>query len=107
MSFFRVAYSARLAAFLAVLVFAGDIITDSIADTSEGHCVSQTSQSDSSHEKAPCPHCSCAVHMGAVVVADYAVQLTSGIEPATLLRISDESTPPRLAVSIDHPPQLA
>jgi hypothetical protein len=107
MSFFRVSCLKKLAAFFAVLVFAGDIITDSIADTREGHCVSQTSQSDSNHEKTPCPHCSCAVHSGAVVIADFTVRAGSSLDLAAFLPTTDQPAPSRLAASIDHPPQLA
>jgi hypothetical protein len=107
MSLFRVSCLKKLAAFFAVLVFAGDIITDSIADMGEGHCVSQTSQSDSNHEKTPCSHCSCAVHSGAVVMADFTVRVSNSLDSATLLPTIGQPAPSRLAASIDHPPQLA
>jgi hypothetical protein len=107
MSFLRIPAIIRVVAFSAVLVFAGDIITDSIADAREGHCVSQSSQSDSNHEKTPCSHCSCAVHSGAVVMADFMVRVSSSLDSATLLPTIGQPAPSRLAASIDHPPQLA
>ena len=107
MFFLRISAIIRVVAFSVVLVFAGDIIIDSIADTREGHCVSQTSQSDSSHEKMPCSHCSCAVHSGAVVMADFTVSVSSSLDLATLLPTRTPPSPSRLAASIDHPPQLA
>lgn len=107
MFFLRISAIIRMVAFSAVLIFAGDIIADSIADARGDHCVSQTSQSDPDHEKAPCSHCSCAVHIGAVVVADFAVRLTTDLQPGIFFLMSDDSAPSRLAESIDHPPQLA
>jgi hypothetical protein len=106
MSFLRIPAIMRIVAFSAVLILAGDIIADSIADTREGHCVSETSQSDPHHEKAPCSHCSCAVHIGAVVVADPAMRLTVDLQSGIFVLTSDDAAPPPLAESIDHPPQL-
>ena len=85
MSFFRVSCLKKLAALFAMLVFSGDIITDAMADMRGDHCISQTSQSDSSHEKTPCSHCSCAVHSGSVVMADFTVRVSSSLDLATLL----------------------
>ena len=97
----------RVLAFLASLLFTGDLVADAVADMSQGHCDSQTSQSAPGHETAPCSHCSCATHIGAVVVADFAIQLGSDLQPATRLQGANVATPPRLAAAIDHPPQLA
>jgi hypothetical protein len=97
----------RVLALLALLLFSGDLVADVVTDMSQGHCDAQTSQSGPCHDKAPCSHCSCATHAGAVVIADFAMNLTSDLQPAVLLRGDDEATPPRLAASIDHPPQLA
>jgi hypothetical protein len=107
MSFFRVPCLKKLAVFFAVLVFAGDVIADSIADTREGHCVSQTSHSDSQHEKTPCSHCSCAVHAGAVVITNWTMRVGRDLQGSVFILTSDESAPPPLPAAIDHPPQLA
>jgi hypothetical protein len=107
MSLFRVSCLKQLAAFFAVLVFAGDIITDSIADTREGHCVSQTSQSDSSHEKTPCSHCSCAVHNATVIAANNDVHVRADFQASAFVLTSDQSALAGLPAAIDHPPQLA
>lgn len=105
----NIARKSRLLAFAGIVVFcafAGDIIADSIADTREGHCISETSRSDSQHEKAPCSHCSCAIHVGTVIVADSSVRLIRAMQPGILLCAGDDSMPPPQAASIDHPPQL-
>jgi hypothetical protein len=106
-SFFRVSYFKKLAAILAVLVFSGDIITDAIADLRGDHCVSQTSQSDSSHEKAPCSHCSCAIHVGAVVITNSTMRVGRDLPAAVFVFIAGESAPRAVPAAIDHPPQLA
>jgi hypothetical protein len=97
----------RLFAALAMLLFAGDLAADAIADLTGGHCDSQTSQSPEDHGKAPCTHCACAVHAGAVVIPDLSSAFESDLRPLPLDRSVDDGTPPRLASSIDHPPQLA
>jgi hypothetical protein len=94
-------------ALLAVLLFIGDIAADAVADLSQGHCAAPASQSAPDHEKSPCSHCLCATHSGAVVAADFAPRLWTDLQPADFLPSADEATPPRLASSIDHPPQLA
>lgn len=97
----------RVLGLLAILLFSGDLVADAVADLSQGHCTSETSQSGPSHDKAPCSHCSCAIHIGAVVVADFAMSLGSDLRPEAFLHGDDEARPRRLAASIDHPPQLA
>jgi hypothetical protein len=97
----------RAAAFVALLNFAGDIVADSIADARGNHCVSQTSHSDSQHEKTPCSHCSCAVHVGAVVITNSAVRVSRDLQGSVFILIGDESPPHALPAAIDHPPQLA
>jgi hypothetical protein len=96
----------RILALLALLLFAGDIIADAIDDMSEGHCTSETSQSCPTNDRTPCSHCSCATHSGAVVIADFALSLGRQLGSVAHLQSDDEATPPRLAASIDHPPQL-
>jgi hypothetical protein len=96
----------RFLAALAMLLFAGDLAADAIADLSSGHCDSQTSQSSDHHGKEPCSHCACAVHTGAVVIPDLASSLENNLRTLPLARSVDDATPPRLASSIDHPPQL-
>jgi len=107
MYFLRVSWVIRAAVFVALLNFAGDIIADSIADARGDHCVSQTSQSDSHHAKVPCSHCSCAVHNGAVALADFTVRLNTNLQSALGLPLGNDVAPIPLASSIDHPPQLA
>lgn len=95
----------RVLALFAMLLFVGDLMADSVAELCEMRCASETSQS-SSHEKVPC-HCTCAGHIGAVIATDFAMRLAGDLQPTSYLRGADEGTPLRLAVSIDHPPQLA
>jgi hypothetical protein len=97
----------RVLALFAMLLFVGDIGADAIADLSEGHCVGETSQSSPCQDKTPCSHCSCATHAGAVVIADFAMDLSRDLQDANLLPGDDEAIPPPLAASIDHPPQLS
>jgi hypothetical protein len=97
----------RLIASLIMLLFVGDIIADAASDLVRGPCSTQTSQSSPDHGKAPCPQCACAIHMGAVVIADLEFRFNRPFQPALALRIRDEAAPPRLAASIDLPPQLA
>ena len=94
-------------ALLAMLLFIGDIAVDAVADLSQGHCESQASQSVPDHDKSPCSHCLCAMHSGAVVMAELTPKLGNDLQPAGFMPCADEATPPRLAASIDHPPQLA
>jgi hypothetical protein len=95
----------RILALFAVLLFVGDLVADSVAELCEMRCASETSQSSSSQEKVPC-HCTCAGHLGAVIATDFAMRLGGDLQPASYLPGADEATPPRLAASIDHPPQL-
>ena len=97
----------RILALFALLVFSGDLVVDAVSDMNQEHCDLQTSQSTPCHDKAPCSHCACATHTGAVVIADFAMNLSRDVQPGNLLLGDDEATPPRLAASIDHPPQLA
>jgi isocitrate dehydrogenase len=97
----------RAAAFVALLNFAGDIVADSIADARGNHCISQSSHSGSQHEKTPCSHCSCAVHVGAVVITNSAVRVSRDFQESVFILIGDESPPRALPAAIDHPPQLA
>lgn len=97
----------RIVAALGLLLFAGDLSADAMADMMGNHCAPQTSQSAPDHDKSPCSHCSCAVHTGAVVVADSVMRAGAGAAPAVRLRGDKESDPTRLAGSIDHPPQLS
>jgi len=106
MYFLRVSSVIRAAAFVALLNFAGDIVADSIADARGNHCVSQTSHSDSQHEKTPCSHCSCAVHVGAVVIANSTVRVSRELQESVFILTGDESAPRALPAAIDHPPQL-
>lgn len=97
----------RVLALFALLLFSGDLAADIVSDMSQEHCDLQTSQSAPCHDKAPCSHCACATHTGAVVIADFAMNLSRDLQPGNLLPGDDEGTPLRLAASIDHPPQLA
>jgi hypothetical protein len=64
---------------LSLFVLGGDIVADSIADACGHHCVSETSRSDTDHEKTPCSHCSCAVHNGAVVASTCVVGVSCAL----------------------------
>jgi len=96
-----------LTGFFALCAFAGDIVTDSIADLQGEHCVSQSSQTDSQHEKAPCGHCSCAVHNGTVITSTLAVDIAGAVTGSVFLPIGEQPAPDGLPATIDHPPQLA
>ena len=105
----RVAYSKRclrVFALLALLLFVGDLTADSVEALCEISCSSESSPSSSGHENVPC-HCMCAVHIGAAIATDFAMLLGGDFQPASYLPGADEALPPRLAASIDHPPQLA
>jgi hypothetical protein len=96
----------RVLALFALLLFVGDLVAESVEELCAMRCASETSQSSSSQDKAPC-HCTCAGHIGAVIATDFAMRLGGDLQTASYLSSADEVTPPRLAVSIDHPPQLA
>jgi hypothetical protein len=106
MSFLRIPAIIRVVALSAVLILAGDIIADSISDARGGHCFSQTLPSHPDHQKAPCSHCSCAVHNGAVALTDFTVRLNTDLQSAAVLPLGNDVAPPPLVSSIDHPPQL-
>ncbi len=105
--FLRKSRLSVLTSALALFVFCGDIVVDSVADAVGEHCISQSSQSDGEHEKAPCAHCSCAVHNGAVVATDSTVKISGESGPSIFFPASDQSVPAALPAAIDHPPQLA
>jgi len=96
----------RAVAAFALLLFVGDIVVDAAADLCGDHCVSQSAQEGSDHEKGPCSHCSCATHNGAVVVTDDNLRLSDCLQVERLLPPNALRRMPKLAVSIDHPPQL-
>jgi hypothetical protein len=98
----------RLLAGLVVLfAFGGDIVADSIVDARGEHCAAETCPADSHHEKAPCSHCSCAVHNGSVIAANNGVQISADVQPFVFILISDETARVGPPAAIDHPPQLA
>src|SRR5213593_2848898 len=102
--------TSRLFALTGVLVFCaftGDIVADSIADVRGDHCVSQSSQSDSHHEKTPCSHCSCAVHNGTVIVSTATLDISDAFGVFTFFAATEQSPPSGVPAAIDHPPQLA
>jgi len=96
-----------LTSLIGLCAFTGDIVADSIAALRGDHCVSQCSQQDSEHDKAPCPHCSCAVHNGTVITSTVAVDISGGFGVSVFVSTSEQSAPDGLPVAIDHPPQLA
>jgi hypothetical protein len=97
----------RLLAAFALLAFAGDIVADSMADLRGDHCVSQGSQSEPQHEKAPCSHCSCAVHNGTVIISTVFVVILASFQATVFFPAGEQSAPTGLPAAIDHPPQLA
>ena len=102
--------TSRLFALIGIVVFCaftGDIIADSIADGCGYHCQSQSSQSDSDHEKTPCSQCSCCVHGGTVIVFSAAMYVTADFSGSRFYAPPEQSVPTGLPVAIDHPPQLA
>ncbi len=107
MSSLRTSRLRLVAALFVLFAFGGDIIVDSIADLRGDHCVSQSSQSDSHHEKAPCSHCSCAVHNGSVIAGNNGVNVSADVRPPVFILIHDESAQAGPPAAIDHPPQLA
>ena len=107
MSSLRTSLLHLVAAVVALCAFGGDIVADSIVDSRGEHCAAQTCPSDSHQEKAPCSHCSCAVHNGSVIAGNNGVHVSADIQPFVFVLISDESAPASLPAAIDHPPQLA
>jgi hypothetical protein len=96
-----------LTSLIGLCAFTGDIIADSIADLRGDHCVSQSSQPDSQHDKSPCGHCSCAVHNGTVITSTVAVDISGAFGGSVFSSTSEQSAPDGLPAAIDHPPQLA
>ena len=110
MTLMRFAGTSRLLALTGLIglcAFTGDIIADSIADLRGDHCVSQSSQPDSQHDKSPCAHCSCAVHNGTVITSTVAVDISGAFGASVFFSTSEQSAPDGLPAAIDHPPQLA
>ncbi len=103
----RLSSLARIIAVFALLLFAGDIVADGMADLWGGHCVTHSSQEGSNHEQGPCSHCSCATHSGTVIVTEHKISLGAELYSERLLFSTAPGRLPKLAVSIDHPPQLA
>jgi hypothetical protein len=106
----NIARTSRLLALTGIVVFfafTGDIVVDSIADLRGGHCVSQTSRSNSHDEKAPCSHCSCAVHNGNVIISTAAMHINGAFQALVFFPAGEQSAPTGSPASIDHPPQLA
>jgi hypothetical protein len=96
-----------LTGLIAFCAFAGDMVADSIADACGDHCISQTSQSDSQHEKAPCSHCSCCVHGGSAIVSSSPLQISGALQSSIFVPAIERSSFEGLRPAIDHPPQLA
>jgi hypothetical protein len=96
-----------LTGLIALCAFAGDIVADSIADLRGDHCICQSSQSDSHHEKTPCSHCSCAVHNGTVITSTLTVAIVGAFPASIFYPTGEQSAPDGLPAAIDHPPQLA
>src|SRR4030095_4082383 len=78
---------------IGLCAFTGDIVADSIADLRGDHCVSQSSQPDSQHDKSPCAHCSCAVHNGTVIISTVAVDISGTFGASALFSSSEQSAP--------------
>lgn len=107
MEFLRRSRLYALTGFLVLFAFGGDIVADSIADVCGDHCISQSSQSDSHHEKTPCSHCLCSVHNGTVIAANNGVHVSADFQVSAFVLTSDQSALAGLPAAIDHPPQLA
>jgi hypothetical protein len=96
-----------LTGLMTLCAFAGDIVADSLADACGEHCISQSSQSNSQDEKAPCSHCSCAVHNGSVIASSSVVQIIGVFNATAFVLTVERSGPDGIPRAIDHPPQLA
>lgn len=96
-----------VAGLIVLFAFGGDIVADSIVDARGEHCAAQTCPADSHHEKAPCSHCSCAVHNGSVIAANSGVHVSADVQPSDFILIRDEVAQAGTPAAIDHPPQLA
>jgi len=96
-----------LTGLIAFCAFGGDLVVDSIGDACSKYCTSQSSESDSQHEKAPCSHCSCAVHNGSVIASSDAMQVSGAQDGSRFLPTIEPLAPEGLPPAIDHPPQLA
>jgi len=105
MSALRRARLLRAFALFAMFAFVGDLAADSLANVCELRCGAESSQSPREHEKGPC-QCICTTHAQAVIAIDFAMRFEAGQQPESYLPGFDAAIPPRLAVSIDHPPQL-
>ena len=88
---------------VALFAFAGDVVTDAVADV-RGHPCEQTSQPS---KQSPCTVCNCVVHCGAVLFT--AAEPLSALEIAPIdFSLSDTLQPvSALPAAIDHPPQLS
>src|ERR1044072_6235776 len=93
-------------AVLAMLLFVGDLLADSVAEICDKRCSDDTSQSAPCSDGGPC-QCICTAHIGAVITTDSAMDLGNDFQQAKHLAVPNAAAPPRLAVSIDHPPQLS
>jgi hypothetical protein len=96
-----------LTGLIAFCAFTGDMVADSIADACSDHCLSQTSQSNSQNEKAPCSHCSCCVHGGSAIVSSGVLRISGPLQSSVFVLAIERSAPEGLRPAIDHPPQLA
>jgi len=107
MNVVRISRLLTLAGLLALFAFAGDIVVDSISDLRGDHCISESSQSDSHHEKTPCSHCSCAVHNGTVIASNATLDISDSFGVFSFFAATEQSSPSGVSAAIDHPPQLA
>lgn len=96
----------RVLSFLAVALFVGDLLADSVAEVCEMRCAAESSQSAPDNHEGAC-QCICATHIGAVIASDFAISLGFDVHLSGDLPGEIEGRPPRLAASIDHPPQLS
>jgi hypothetical protein len=96
----------RVLAGMAMLLFVGDLLADSVAEVCEMRCAAESSHSTPDNDKGPC-QCICATHIGAVIASDFAISLGFDVQPTSFLSGGNAGRPPRRAASIDHPPQLS
>ena len=107
MSLLRTSRLRLLAGLVVLFAFGGDVVADSIVDAQGEHCAAQTCPADSHHEKAPCSHCSCAVHNGSVIATNNGLHVCDNFQASAFVLTSDESALVGSPAAIDHPPQLA
>lgn len=93
----------QIAAAIALLAFASDVVADNICRATGCAEVTSGAPHDESDD---CGHCMCATHTGTVVLPPLNKAPVPRNDSASEVVIPDEYAPEALPVPIDHPPQL-